>query len=94
MHTYLIIPTHLLAQFHLLAKNSLQLHIVTSCGPHVSVEALDQYEHVYWDGDGHVTPLSVVFGSVYSVQQLSLSLVNVTLGQVSTVEMDQMDRGG
>ena len=41
-----------------------------------------------------VTPTSVVFGSVYSLQQLSLSLVNVSLGQVSTVEMDQMDRGG
>ena len=42
-----------------------------------------------------VTPLSVVFGSVYSLQQLSLSLLNVTLGQgTSTVEMDQMDRGG
>lgn len=41
-----------------------------------------------------VTPTSVVFGTVYSLQQLSLALVNVTLGQVSTVEMDQMDRGG
>ena len=41
-----------------------------------------------------VTPTSVVFGTVYSLQQLSLSLVNVSLGQVSTVEMDQMDRGG
>jgi len=94
MHTYLIIPTHLLHQFHHLAKNSLHLQLVSSQAPHVSVEALDQYEHVYWDGDGSVTPLSVVFGSVYSIQQLSLSLVNVTLGQVSTVEMDQMDRGG
>ena len=41
-----------------------------------------------------ITPLSVVFGSIYSIQQLSLSLLNVTLGQVSTVEMDQMDRAG
>ena len=76
---------------------------------------LCRYEHVYWDGDGSVTPLSVVFGTVYSLQQLSLSLLNVTLGQVrtnqhtawghvttcssligqvSTVEMDQMDRAG
>ena len=39
---------------------------------------------MYWDGDGSVTPLSVVFGTVYSLQQLSLSLLNVTLGQVRT----------
>ena len=41
-----------------------------------------------------ITPLSVVFGTVYSLQQLSLSLLNVTLGHVSTVEMDQMDSRG
>ena len=52
MHTYLIIPTHLLHPLHLLAKNSLHLTMVSSHAPHVSVEALDQYEHVYWDSDG------------------------------------------
>ena len=41
-----------------------------------------------------ITPLSVIFGTVYSLQQLSLSLLNVTLGHVSTIEMDQMDSRG
>ena len=41
-----------------------------------------------------ITPLSVVFGTVYSLQQLSLSLLNVTLGHVSTVEVNQMDSRG
>ena len=52
MHTYLVIPTHLLHQLHHEARNSLQLQMVTSAGPHLSVEAMDKYEHVYWDGDG------------------------------------------
>ena len=52
MQTFLIIPTHLLQQLHQVAKNSVQLHVVYTYGPHVSVEALDKYEHVYWDGDG------------------------------------------
>ena len=41
-----------------------------------------------------ITPLSVVFGTVYSLQQLGLSLLNVTLGHVSTVEVNQMDSRG
>ena len=52
VHTYLIIPTFLLHSFQHEARNSLQLQMVTSAGPHISVEAMDKYEHVYWDGDG------------------------------------------
>ena len=52
MHTYLVMPTHLLHQLHHEAKNSLQLQLVSTAAPHISVEAMDKYEHVYWDGDG------------------------------------------
>ena len=52
IHAYLIIPTFLLHSFQHEARNSLQLQMVTSAGPHISVEAMDKYEHVYWDGDG------------------------------------------
>ena len=54
VQTFLIIPTHLLQQLHLLAKNSVQLHVLYSYAPHVSVEALDKFEFVYWDGDGRL----------------------------------------
>ena len=52
VHTYLIIPTFLLHSFQHEARNSLQLQMVTSAGPHIRVEAMDKYKHVYWDGDG------------------------------------------
>ena len=42
----------LLHSFQHEARNSLQLQMVTSAGPHISVEAMDKYKHVYWDGDG------------------------------------------
>ena len=60
MQTFLIIPTHLLQQLHQVAKNSVQLHVVYTYGPHVSVEALDKYEHVYWDGDGRWVLFQIV----------------------------------
>ena len=60
MQTLLIIPTHLLQQLHQVAKNSVQLHVVYTYGPHVSVEALDKYEHVYWDGDGRWVSFHIV----------------------------------
>jgi len=86
--TLLVLPTHLLHQLHALAGNSLHLQIVATKAPHVSVEALSMWEPVYWDQGGNVTPLSMVLGSIYSLQQLSLALLNVTLGQdVSSVEM-------
>ena len=91
MHTLLVIPTHLLQPFHQLVKNSLHLQMLHSHGPHVSVEALGKFEPVYWDGEGEVTVFSVMFGTIYSLQQFSLSVLNVTMGHVSTVEMGQLD---
>ena len=38
---------------------------------------------MFWDSSGAVTPLSLLFGAIQSSQQLSLALLNVTMGQVT-----------
>ena len=48
-----------------------------------------RWEPVFWDSSGSVTPLSLLFGAIQSTQQLSLSLLNVTMGQVNFHNMGQ-----
>ena len=50
VHPYLLIHNFLFHSFQHEARNSIQLQMVTSAGPHIRVEAIDKYEHVYWDG--------------------------------------------
>lgn len=94
MATLLVLPSMLLPHLHQLAHSSLRLHQLDYSAPSVSVEALPRWEPVYWDSSGAVTPLSLLFGAIQSCQQMSLSLLNVTLGQVSTVDVNQVDTGG
>ena len=94
MSTLLILPSLLLPPLHSLAHSSLQLSLLASSGPSVSVEALPRWQPVFWDTDGSVTPLSMLLGGFRSLQGFSLSLLNVTMGQVSTVDVNQVDTGG
>jgi len=55
---------------------------------------MPRWEPVFWDSSGAVTPLSLLFGAIQSTQQLSLALLKVTMGQVSTVDVNQVDTGG
>ena len=94
MTTLLILPSLLLPGLHSLAHSSLRLDLLASSGPSVSVESLPRWEPVFWDSQGSVTPLSLVMGGFSSLQGFSLSLLNVTMGQVSTVDVNQVDTGG
>ena len=46
-------------------------------------DSAPRWEPVFWDSSGAVTPLSLLFGAIQSSQQLSLALLNVTMGQVT-----------
>jgi len=89
MSTFLVLPTHLEHNLDRLVQDSLSLTPLYTHAPHVSVEAMDKFEPVFWDRDGNVNPISIVVGAAGSLQTLSLSLYNVTIGrQVKTVEMN------
>lgn len=47
-----------------------------------------RWEPVFWDSSGDVTPLSLLFGAIQSTQQLSLSLLNVTMGHQVNLHME------
>jgi len=94
MSVLLVMPSLLLPHLHKIGHKSLHMEHLATSGPSISVEAMPRWEPVFWDSSGAVTPLSLLFGVIQSTQQLSLALLNVTMGQVSTVDVNQVDTGG
>jgi len=88
MQTYLIIPSFLLDQLTFLARRSLDFDVIYSTFPHVSVESLDKLDlDIYNEDDGSVSPVSMIYGALKGVTGFSLSIANVTLGEVTTAHV-------
>jgi len=88
MKTYLIIPKFLLDQLSFTSRSSLQLDVLYSRFPHVSVESLDKLDLDIYDDFGDVSVMSMMNGALRSLSGFSLDVVNVTLAaNVKTVDI-------